>query len=160
MSQDHHDHHGQHDEGLVHVHVHPTSLYVKVFLALLFFTGLTVAVAEVHLGAWNFFVAVFIATIKATLVALFFMHLKDDTRFNGLIFIGSLVFMGVFFVYTMNDTNHRGQWDESYGTKVLQSTGAVAPGGCGTAACQDHVFEARSGHGEHGGEHAAPAEHH
>jgi cytochrome c oxidase subunit 4 len=160
MSQDHHDHHG-HDEGLVHVHVHPTSLYVKVFLALLFFTGLTVAVAEVHLGAWNFFVAVFIATIKATLVALFFMHLKDDTRFNGLIFIGSLVFMGVFFVYTMNDTNHRGQWDESYGTRVLSSSGAPAPGGCAVAACATHEAPA----GEHGAEghgegHAAPAEHH
>jgi cytochrome c oxidase subunit 4 len=163
MAQEHHEHHGHHghgeDEGLVHVHVHSQMLYIKVFLALVFFTGLTVAVAEVHLGEWNFFVAVAIATIKASLVALFFMHLKDDTRFNGLIFIGSLVFMGVFFVYTMNDTNHRGQWDESYGTKVLSSTGAVAPGGCGTAACQDHVFEATAGHGEHG-EHAESAEHH
>ncbi len=134
MSTSHqHDDHSHdksgHDDGLVHVHVHPLSLYIKVFCALIFFTLLTVAVAEVHLGAWNFFVAVAIATIKATLVALFFMHLKDDDRFNALIFVGSLVFMGVFFVYTMNDTNHRGEWDEAYGTRVLRSTGEIAPGG-------------------------------
>jgi cytochrome c oxidase subunit 4 len=160
MSQDHHDHHGEHghhDDGLVRVHVHSAALYYKVFAALIFFTILTVAVGEVHLGAWNFFIAVVIATIKASLVALFFMHLKDDTRFNGLIFIGSLVFMGVFFVYTMNDTNYRGQWDEAQGTKVLSSTGAVAPGGCGTAACADHNFKATEGQGaDHGAE---PAHH-
>jgi cytochrome c oxidase subunit 4 len=124
----HHEHEHE-DDGAVHVHVHPESLYWKVFGGLLFFTALTVGLAEFHLGEWNFFVAVAIATIKATLVALFFMHLKDDDRFNGLIFVGSLLFMGVFFVYTMNDTLYRGQWDEAYGTKVLPRTGEVAPGG-------------------------------
>jgi cytochrome c oxidase subunit 4 len=158
MSQDHHDHHHA-DDGGVHVHVHPTSLYIKIFAALLFFTGLTVAVGEVHLGAWNFFIAVVIATIKAALVALFFMHLKDDDRFNGLIFVGSLIFMGVFFVYTMNDTNYRGQWTE-YGSKVLTDTGAVAPGGCAIAACAAHkVPKADHGAG-HGEAHGAAAEHH
>jgi cytochrome c oxidase subunit 4 len=164
MAHDHHhDHHGHghEDDGGVHVHVHPISLYYKVFGALIFFTLLTVAVAEVHLGPWNFFVAVAIATIKATLVALFFMHLKDDARFNALIFVGSLVFMGVFFVYTMNDTSYRGQWDEANGTKVLSSTGAPAPGGCAVAACADHAApageHAAEGHGEG---HAEPAAHH
>ena len=156
MSQDHHDHHEHHDEGLVHVHVHSAALYYKVFGALIFFTLLTVAVAEVHLGAWNFFVAVAIATIKASLVALFFMHLKDDTRFNGLIFAGSLIFMGVFFVYTMNDTNHRGQWDDAYGTRVLTDTGAVAPGGCAIAACAAHNLPKGAPSAAHG----AAAEHH
>lgn len=153
----HHDHHdSHHDDGAVHVHVHPASLYYKIFAALIVFTLLTVAVAEVHLGEWNFFVAVFIATIKATLVATFFMHLKDDSRFNVLIFVGSLVFMGVFFVYTMNDTNHRGQFSE-YGTKVLTNNGAIAPGGCGVSACQPHQLAG----GEHGGGHeAAATEHH
>jgi cytochrome c oxidase subunit 4 len=153
MSNDHHDHHHA-DDGGVHVHVHPASLYIKIFAALLFFTGLTVAVGEVHLGAWNFFIAVAIATIKATLVALFFMHLKDDDRFNGLIFVGSLLFMGVFFIYTMNDTNHRGQWTE-YGSKVLTDTGMRAPGGCAIAACAEHHL---APHGEGHGE--AAAEHH
>lgn len=159
MAHDHHDHHDPNDGG-VHVHVHPSSLYLKVFGALLFFTALTVAVGEVHLGAWNFFIAVVIATIKAALVALFFMHLKDDDRFNGLIFVGSLLFMGIFFVYTMNDTNHRGQWDEAYGTRVLTDTGAVAPGGCAIAACAPHELP-KGEHGAAKGEaHGAATEHH
>ncbi len=127
-----HDNHSSHghesaDDGLVHVHVHPASFYVKIFAALVFFTLVTVGLAQVHLGEWNFFIAVVIATIKASLVAAFFMHLKDDNRFNLVIFVGSLVFIGVFFVYTMNDTQHRGRWDDSYGTEV-NSNGERAPG--------------------------------
>lgn len=146
---DHLAHHS-HDveDGHVHVHVHPASTYYKVFGALVALTLLTVAVAQVHLGEWNFFVAVLIATIKASLVAMFFMHLKDDNRFNVLIFIGSLVFMGVFFVYTMNDTEYRGQWDDAYGTSVEQSTGEVAPG---RGLHQDVRLEAAGK--EHGGSH-------
>jgi cytochrome c oxidase subunit IV len=134
MSTKHHDDVDGHDidmhanDGLVHVHVHPASTYVKIFGALVVLTLITVGLSRIHLGEWNFFIAVVVATIKASLVALFFMHLKDDNRFNVLIFVGSLLFMGVFFVYTMNDTQHRGQWDESYGTSVAPSTGEVAPG--------------------------------
>jgi cytochrome c oxidase subunit 4 len=146
---DHLAHHS-HDveDGHVHVHVHPASTYYKVFGALVALTLLTVAVAQVHLGEWNFFVAVLIATIKASLVALFFMHLKDDNRFNGLIFIGSLIFMGVFFVYTMNDTEHRGQWDEDYGTMVDGATGEKAPG----RGLDEEVRVEGAGQ-EHGGSH-------
>ncbi len=160
---DHHDDSHGHDDGMVHIHVHPMSLYLKVFGALIFFTLLTVAVAEVHLGQWNFFVAVVIATIKATLVALFFMHLKDDDRFNALVFVGSLVFVGVFFVYTMNDTNHRGEWDEAYGGKVLSSTGEVAPGAGmrDPIVVKDHQSHGaeHEGAGHEGAEHSEGAQH-
>jgi cytochrome c oxidase subunit IV len=122
------DHDHTADDGLVHVHVHPASTYYKIFAALVFFTLVTVGLAQVHLGEWNFFIAVAIATVKASLVAAYFMHLKDDNRFNVLLFIGSLLFMGVFFVYTMNDTQHRGQWDPANGTQVSPSTGEHAPG--------------------------------
>ena len=60
------------DDGMVHVHVHPASTYVKIFGALVFLTLLTVGLSRVHLGEWNFFIAVVVATIKASLVALFF----------------------------------------------------------------------------------------
>jgi cytochrome c oxidase subunit 4 len=153
-----HDHVNAPDDGLVHVHVHPASTYYKIFGALVFFTLLTIGAAQVHLGEWNFFVAVLIATVKASLVAMFFMHLKDDNRFNVLIFVGALVFMGVFFVYTMNDTQHRGQWDNSYGTEVSDS-GEVAPG---RGLFQEiHVKPAEHGEGHAEGHDAAEgAEHH
>src|SRR5688572_15664128 len=146
-----HDHAHGAEDGLVHVHVHPTSTYVKIFVALVFFTIVTVGLSRIHLGEWNFFIAVAVATIKASLVAAFFMHLKDDNRFNVLLFVGSLVFMGVFFVYTMNDTQHRGQWDDSYGTQIT-SDGARAPG---RGQYEEIKVE---GHGDHGGGHGE--EHH
>jgi cytochrome c oxidase subunit IV len=147
-----HDHGHSPAEGMVHVHVHPASTYVKIFVALVGLTLLTVGLSRVHLGNWNFFIAVVVATIKASLVATFFMHLKEDNKFNVLIFVGSLVFMGVFFVYTMNDTQHRGQWDESYGTKVYAPTGEQAPG--------RGQYESIKLEGGHGGDHGGAAEHH
>jgi cytochrome c oxidase subunit 4 len=168
MSSKHHDDVQGHDidlhgdDGLVHVHVHPASTYVKIFAALVGLTLVTVGLSRIHLGEWNFFIAVVVATVKAALVALFFMHLKDDNRFNVLIFVGSLLFMGVFFIYTMNDTQYRGQWDESYGTRVAPSTGEVAPG-----RGQYDEIKLSGGHGEaHGGDdhgggavHQDPAQH-
>lgn len=141
-------------DGLVHVHVHPIGLYLKVFAALVGLTLLTVGLSRIHLGNWNFFIAVVVATIKASLVASIFMHLKDDNRFNVLLFIGSLIFMGVFFVYTMNDTQHRGQWDEAYGTKYYAPTGEVAPG-----RGEYQTIKLEGGHG-HGAEHGSEPAHH
>jgi cytochrome c oxidase subunit 4 len=154
-NHDTHGHDEHADDGKVHVHVHPASTYVKIFVALVFLTLVTVGLSRIHLGNWNFFIAVVVATIKASLVAAFFMHLKDDNRFNVLLFVGALVFMGVFFVYTMNDTQHRGQWDESQGTRVSPATGEQAPG-----SGQYQEIRLEGGHGDaHGGGHDAPAGH-
>jgi hypothetical protein len=79
--------------------------------------------------------------------------LKDDNRFNVLLFVGSLLFMGVFFVYTMNDTQHRGQWDASYGTRVSDQ-GVAAPG---RGQAEAIVLDPSAAHG---GAHGEAAEHH
>jgi cytochrome c oxidase subunit 4 len=121
--------HSSHDDGAVHAHIAPVKLYLGVFGALIFFTVITVAVSYVHLGAANLAVAILIATIKATLVVLFFMHLKDDSRFNALLLIGSLLFGGVFLAYTLNDTDHRSRIDRQMGARVYEPTGDRAPGG-------------------------------
>jgi len=127
----HHDAHDghHHDDGAVHAHVSSARFYVGIFLGLIALTLLTVGVSYVHLGPANLAVAVVIASIKATLVVMFFMHLKYDSKFNAVIFISGLLFIGVFFAYTLNDTDHRGQVDDEQGTQVLPSTGAAAPGG-------------------------------
>jgi hypothetical protein len=63
------------------------------------------------------------------------MHLRYDNRFNATIVICSLMFIGVFFAYTMNDTETRGELDDAQGTMLLPSTGQQAPGGLpGTAS--------------------------
>jgi len=53
---------------------------VAVFVALLLLTVVTVLVSYVDLGLWNTVVALLIASVKASLVALFFMHLKGESR--------------------------------------------------------------------------------
>ncbi len=121
-------HHNQ-DDGAVHVHIGSVGLYMGIFGALILFTILTVGVSFIHLGKFNLAVALVIATMKAALVVVFFMHLKDDARFNALVFVGSLLFVGLFFVYTTNDTAHRAELDWASGGKVDPSTGKHAAGG-------------------------------
>jgi cytochrome c oxidase subunit 4 len=123
------------DDGQVHAHVSSVKFYVGILAILITFTLLTVAVASIHLGPLNLAVAIIIASAKATLVVMFFMHLKYDNRFNATIVICSLMFIGVFFAYTMNDTDTRAELDDAQGSMVLPSTGQQAPGGLpGTAS--------------------------
>ncbi len=56
-------------------------LYIKIFVALMVLTGITVAISKVHLPrAQAIGLGLFVATIKATLVAAFFMHLKGENK--------------------------------------------------------------------------------
>ncbi len=68
-----HDH-GHHDQG----HVVPTTLFLKVLITLMILTVITVAVSRQDFGVMNIVVAMVIASIKALLVVLFFMHLKYE----------------------------------------------------------------------------------
>lgn len=91
-------------------HHHVTSLqtYFAVYGALLVFTVLTYAVSFANLGPFAFFVAMLVATVKAGLVCGYFMHMKYDERFNVLIFLSSLFFVGLFFAFTIIDEGSRG----------------------------------------------------
>jgi cytochrome c oxidase subunit 4 len=85
-------------------HVMPVPILLGVFFTLMALTFLTVAATWVNLGWFNLPVAMAIATVKATLVALYFMHLRYDAPFNGLALIISLVFVAVFILITLLDT--------------------------------------------------------
>lgn len=61
-------------------HIVPVRTYVAIFLALIVLTWVTTAIAFVDLGPFNVYVALTIAVIKATLVVLFFMHVKYSER--------------------------------------------------------------------------------
>ena len=70
--------------------------YYVVWLLLLVFTAITVVVGRVHLpGHWAILVALFIAVTKASLVALFFMHLWDHGGANRLVLVTSIFFVGL-----------------------------------------------------------------
>ena len=89
-------------------HVSPKRLYYTIFAALMALTAITVAVAFVPLGALNFPVAISIAIIKATLVILFFMHVKYSSRLTKLIVATGFFFLLVLFTLTLTDYLSRG----------------------------------------------------
>ena len=86
-----------------HVHVTPIAVYLLVFLALAVGTILTVAASRFDLGMWNTPIALVIATIKAVLVILFFMHVIHSTRLTWVVVIGAFLWLGVLFVLTFAD---------------------------------------------------------
>lgn len=147
---DTHDAHAE--DGAVHAHISPTWFYVAIFMTLVGLTVLTVAQSYVDLGKLNLAVVILIASTKAALVATFFMHLKYDNKFNVLIFISCIFFIGIFFSYTMNDTNYRGTYDPDQNVKVLPKTGEEAPGGFAAPALASSASEgAEHGTGQGGG---------
>lgn len=156
--QDAHDsEHGHADDGEVHAHVGTYKQYLTIFFALIFFTLLTVGISRIHLGPANLAVAVVVASIKAVLVCVFFMHLKDDNRFNSVVLVVSLLFIGVFFAYTTNDTGHRALLDLQAGAKISLATGEVAPGGYTAPKAPEHAEHAAQA--PHVATSAAPASH-
>lgn len=118
-----------HDEGAVHAHVSSTFFYIAIFAALICLTIATVGQSYVDLGKLNLAVVILIASLKASLVVAFFMHLRWDNKFNALMFVSAIFFIGVFFAYTMNDTERRGELDADQNVKVLPKNGQEAPGG-------------------------------
>ena len=89
-------------------HVLPLRIYLGVFFALLVFTGTTVAVAFVDLGLLNNVVALGIAVIKATLVILFFMHVRYATRLTSLVVASGIFWLVIMVGLTFVDYATRG----------------------------------------------------
>ena len=76
-----------------------------VYGALIVLTVITVAIRYVDLGEANLLVALAIAGLKATLVSLFFMHLRWDRPFNQLIFLSGILFVVLMMAFCLMDTS-------------------------------------------------------
>ena len=88
-------------------HILPLRTYLAIGGVLLIATAITVWVAQHDFGPYNLLVAMVIAAIKATLVAMFFMHLKYDNKLYMFVFVGGVLFLAVFITLTMFDTQRR-----------------------------------------------------
>ncbi|OGQ04044.1 MAG: hypothetical protein A3F82_06810 [Deltaproteobacteria bacterium RIFCSPLOWO2_12_FULL_44_12] len=77
--------------------------YIKVWVALLVLTIITVVVSYYNFGTWNILVAMLVATVKGALVCLFFMHLLYDNRVNQVVFVSAFAFLGIFVGLTASD---------------------------------------------------------
>lgn len=103
-SADHqHGGHDGHELPLVG-HLVPLSTLVWTAVALLALTTITIAVRYVDIGDFNVVVALGIAVLKATLVALFFMHLRWDKPFNQIVFVVCISFVVLLIALTVMDT--------------------------------------------------------
>ena len=122
-------------------HVLPKSIYYGIFSALMVLTAATVAVAFVNLGSFNFPVAIGIAITKATLVVLFFMHVKYSSRLTKMVVAVAIFFLLILLGLTMTDYLTRdwfasGRGNSGAGTsKTLEGGSRLAPsGGASTPA--------------------------
>ncbi|MDX1618063.1 MAG: cytochrome C oxidase subunit IV family protein [Balneolaceae bacterium] len=89
-------------------HISSDKILLGVAGALFFLTLLTVGVHYLHLpDPWSIVVAMIVAVFKASLVALFFMNLYWDVRFNSLLLGASIVFLALLVGLTMLDTLFR-----------------------------------------------------
>jgi cytochrome c oxidase subunit 4 len=109
-----HSAHGHGSSGEVQPLVGHLVSYSTLFatgFALLVLTIITVAARYVDLGEANIYLAIGIAVVKATLVSLFFMHLRWDRPFNLMVLIGSMLFVVLMMVFCMMDV---GQYESSF----------------------------------------------
>lgn len=109
-----HDHHDDH--GLAH------TAAIKVLLAtggaLLMLTIITVVSSKIDFGgaSINLAIAMVIAVTKATLVVLFFMHLRYDRLFHSVIFVSAVLAAALFVGFTLMDSGqyqHTNIWNPS-----------------------------------------------
>jgi cytochrome c oxidase subunit 4 len=89
-------------------HLVPKRVYYTIFGILMLCTYLTVQIAFFDLGALNTIAAIGIAVVKATLVVLFFMHVKYSTRLTWAVVLGSLFWFAILLTLTMGDYLTRG----------------------------------------------------
>jgi cytochrome c oxidase subunit IV len=91
---------GGHIEHIEH-HL-PKNLYFVIFGALMVLTALTVGLAYVNLGQMNIVVALAVAVVKASLVVMFFMHLKYESHLTKVV-LGAGVFWLVLLLGIIMD---------------------------------------------------------
>ena len=97
-----------HEHGAVG-HIVPIKLLVITCIALLVLTAITVWVSKLdfealRMGEMNILVAMGVAVVKCVIVALIFMHLRWDRSFVGFVFLGSILFVGLFIGLALLDT--------------------------------------------------------
>ena len=92
--------------------------HVLTLTALLILTAITVGASYIDFGSGNVVIALTIATVKASIVALFFMHLLHDKPVNGIIAVTGFLFLGIFLLFDFLDVDSR---------KDVQPTNLHAP---------------------------------
>jgi cytochrome c oxidase subunit 4 len=83
-------------------------LLFVVFAALLGLLALTVEAARHDLGRWNWLAALLIAAVKALLIALFFMHVRQSTTLTKMVVAAGIAWLAIMFTLSLADYWTRG----------------------------------------------------
>jgi len=110
-------------------HVLPKSTYYLIFFSLMVLTAVTVAVAFVNLGSLNFPIAIGVAITKATLVVLFFMHVKYSSRMTKMVVGLAVFFLLVMLGLTMTDYATRDWFASPRGSSGAGTSQAITHDG-------------------------------
>jgi cytochrome c oxidase subunit 4 len=146
MDQTNHSHTAHADDGQVHAHIATSQFYLGIFGGLIVLTLATVKVSYYDFGPANIIIALLIATMKASLVAAFFMHLRHDSLFNTIAFLSAFLFLAIFILLTYDDLGVRAKERPTYVESMDPRTGEAAPGGePATSATSFEVEEAPKG---------------
>jgi len=84
-------------------HIVPKSIYFSVAAVLGLLLVLTVLAAKIDLGMWNTPLAMSIALVKASLIVLYFMHVRYQTPLARLFAAGGFAWLMIFFIFTFAD---------------------------------------------------------
>jgi cytochrome c oxidase subunit IV len=84
-------------------HIVSPKIYSAIFAALMLGTGITVWAAFQNFGKFNIVIALGIATIKATLVVLYFMHARYSPKRTQLVIICSIFWLAIMLGMTLSD---------------------------------------------------------
>ncbi len=85
-------------------HAHSRAFSIALGAGLLVLTAITVKAAFIDLGPWNPVVALLIATIKATLVVLYFMHVKGASeKLTGVVVVSGFFFLAILLSLSLAD---------------------------------------------------------
>ena len=84
-------------------HLVPPKVYVGIFLSLMVLTAATVAAAYVNLGPFNIVIALAIASLKATLVVLYFMHARYSPKRTHMVIIAAVFWLAIMLALTLSD---------------------------------------------------------
>ncbi len=105
--------------------------YLITLAALIILTAITVGASYINFGSGNVVIALTIATIKATIVALIFMHLLHDKPVNAVIAVAGFIFLGIFLMFDFIDVDSR---TNPQPTNLHALPPATAPATAGTPA--------------------------
>lgn len=106
---------------------HEAKVYFVTLIALLILTLITVGASYVDFGAGNIVIALFIATVKASLVALIFMHLNHEKPINAVIAVAGFLFLGIFLMFCFLDFDSRVNFQPVNAKPVVQAPATPAP---------------------------------